>query len=208
MAGMMSETYVLQALSNGIQQIQQNPQLLTDILDALNQQELASAMNYFGNPKIEIEIAPGFPMEQSKMPFIGVTVADEHQDMSEQPIGAVVDSIDNGDGTWTDIKGYPFDGTIKATIYTPNPNVVVWLSAICSWALMSQYDFFYNKAGMWAIETGLGDYEPSPQWLPTFVFARGAYLKGKWYKTFKGTPQIVKSTQNTGTFSDITTLNG
>lgn len=210
MAGMMSETYVLQVLSNGIQQIQQDTSLLDDILDALNTQELTSAKSYFGNPKTKIIVAPGFPNEQTPMPFVGVTVAEEHQDDANTPIGYAFDRIDNGDGTWTDVRGIAVDGTIKATIYTPNADVIIWLSAICQWALISQYDFFMSESGaaMYEVSSGLGDYEPQPQWLPTFVFSRGAYLRGKWMKTIKSSPNVVTSTSTTATFIDITTLNG
>lgn len=207
MAGMMSETYVLQAISNGLQTIQQNPGLLNDILDALNDQERMSAVTYFMNPQTKIIVAPGFPNQQSQFPFIGVTVAEENQSIGDQGIGLMFDRNDNGDGTWTDVKAVPFEGTIKATIYTPNPDLIIWLSAICSWALISNYDFFYETAGMWEVQCGLGDYEPSPQYLPIFVFARGAYLKGKWNKTFKSIVRPVTSSLTTGTFNDLTTFN-
>lgn len=208
MAGMMSETYVLQGLTNGIQQIQKNPALLDDILDALNTQELASAKSYFGNPKTKIIIAPGFPNEQTPMPFVGVTVAEEDPDASETGIGFALIRTDNGDGTWTDIKGYNYAGSIKATIYTPNADVIVWLSAICEWSLIQNYDFFMDTAGFYEVGCGLGDYEPQPQWLPVFVFLRGVYLRGKWTKTIKSSPNVVTSTLTTGTFTDITNLDG
>jgi hypothetical protein len=177
-------------------------------LDALSPQELTSAKSYFGNSKNRIIVAPGFPGEQTTMPFIGVTVAEEHQDTSETPMGFAVERIDNGDGTWTDVQGFSFDGSIKATIYTPNADLIIWLSAVCEWALLSNYPFFINTAGMYTVQSGLGDYEPSPQWLPIFVFARGVYLRGKWMKTITSSPVTVTTTLTTGTFVDITTFDG
>jgi len=201
MAGMMAETYVLQALQNGLTSIRQNIAQLSEILDALSPAELQSAQNYFGDPKTQIIIAPGFPGSQTPFPFIGVTVAPEEQIAEQTPIGLAYDRIDNGDGTWTDVKGAPFHGTIKATIYTPNADLAVWLSAICVWALLSQFDFFLDTADMRNLQIGIGDYEPQPQWLPTFVFSRGVWISGEWDKTFTATPPTITSAIATGTFS-------
>ncbi len=141
------------------------------------------------------------------MPFIGVTVAEDSQIVEQTPIGLVYERINNGDGTWTDVMGAPFRGTFKATIYTPNADLIVWLSAICSWALLTQYNWFVNTLGMRNLQIGLGDYEPSLQWLPNLVFARGVWLSAEFDKTFTGAPTIITSSSTTGTFSDITTLN-
>lgn len=202
----MTETYMLQALTNGLQKVCQNTNLLDEILDALNPGELSAAKKWFGDPRTQITIAPGFPVEQTKMPFIGVAVAQEDQDTSQTPVGFALDRTPNGDGTWTDVKGAVFDGTIKATIYTPNADLVIWLSAFCLWALMDNYDLFFDGAGIWDVQIGLGDYEPSPQWLPVFVFARGVYIRGNWLKTFTGTPNLVTSHTESATFTDMTTL--
>jgi len=203
MAGMMTESYMLQALVNGIQSVQQNPALLADILDALNEAELQAAQSYFGNPETQIYLSPGFPMEAAQMPFIGVTIANESQITEQTPIGLVYERVNNGDGTWTDIKGARFNGTLKATIYSPNADLVIWLSAICSWSLLSQYNYF-NEYGIGNIQTGLGDFEPSPQWLPMFTFARGILLSAEYDKTFTVSPTIVTSQLATGNFSVYT----
>lgn len=199
MPGMMTESYMLTALSNGIQSVQQNPALLGDILDALSLSELQAAQAYFGNKGTKIFLAPGFPMEQGQMPFIGVTIASESQIVEQTPIGLAYDTIDNGDGTWTDVKGARFSGTLKATIYSPNADIVIWLSAICSWALLSQYSYF-NDQGLGNVTTGLGDFEPSPQWIPVFTFARGIFLSAEYDKTFTVNPQVITSALATGTF--------
>ena len=202
MAGMMYETYMLQALDNGINAVRQDTTKLADILDALNPAELAAAQAYFGDSGIEIYVAPGFPMEPSRMPFIGVTVANEEQIAGQTPIGLAYERIDNGDGTWTDVKGARFQGTLKATIYTSNADLIMWLSAVCSWALLSQIDTIFSEtAGMNNILTGLGDYEPSPSWLPIFTFARGVWLSGEYDKTYLVIPPIITSAMATGTFS-------
>lgn len=218
MAGMMYETYMLQALTNGLQSVQQDPSQLADILDALNPDELAAAQNYFSSLMINpvgnlpkgqsrIYVAPGFPMETGKMPFIGVTVANDEQIPTQTPIGLAYQRINNGDGTWTDVRGARFRGTLKATIYTPNADLVVWLSAICSWALLSQMDaIFIELAGMSTVLIGSGDYEPSPSWLPLFVFARGVWLSGEYDKTYINVPPMITSANITGTFTDISTL--
>jgi len=57
------------------------------------------------------------------------------------------------------------------------------------------------------IQQGLGDYEPSPSWLPLFTFARGVWLSGEYDKTYLCTPPIVTSASVTGTFTDISALN-
>lgn len=209
MGGMMYETYMLQALTNGMQSIRQDTSKLEEILDALSLQELASAKAYFGNSKNQIYIAPGFPGDPPKFPFIGVTVANEDPIDTQIPIGLAYDRIDNGDGTWTDVKGMRYKGILKATVYTPNADLLIWLSAVCSWCLLSQIDFFTETAGINNVLVGTGDYEPAPQWLPVFTFARGIWLSGEYDKTFLSTPTpIVTSTQNAGKFIDITTLEG
>jgi len=202
---MMTETYMLNALANGIKSVQQNPSLLEDILDALSDSELAAAKSYFGNVKTKINLAPGFPMESGHMPFIGVTIANEGQITEQTPIGLVYETINNGDGTFTDIKGARFKGTLKATIYSPNADVVIWLSAICSWALLTHYSYF-NEEGLGNLTTGLGDFEPSPQWLPVFTFARGIIMSAEYDKTFTATPTVVTNAYSSGTFSVFSQL--
>lgn len=203
MAGMMYETYMLQALTNGLQSIQKNTAQLSDILDALNPSELAAAQNYFGNPVNKIYIAPGFPSDPARMPFIGVTVANEEQIPEQTPVGFAYGRIENQDGTWTDVKGARFRGIIKATIYTPNADVLMWLSAICSWSLLSQYDFFANIGEMSNLQSGLGDFEPQPVWLPTFIFCRGIWLSAEYDKTYISNPPVITSTYTSATFTDI-----
>lgn len=206
MAGMMYETYMLQALANGIQSIQKNVSQLSDILDALNTSELAAAQSFFGNAQNKIYIAPGFPADATRMPFVGVTVASEEQIPDQTPIGLAYERINNGDGTWSDIKGARFKGVVKATIYTPNADIMMWLSAVCSWAILSQYDFFSNTAGMNNLQSGLSDYEPQPVWLPSFVFTRGIWLSAEYDKTYVATPHVITSATSTATFIDIVKL--
>jgi hypothetical protein len=182
---MMAETYLLQAIQAGIAQIQQTPSLLTDILDALSAEEQTSAQNYFTTAKIKV--APGFPQEQMDMPFIGVTVAAMQQNARITPIGFASQTIDNGDGTSTVVAGFGVDGVIKATIYTPNADLIVWLSEVVFWCLGTQAQIFFD-AGFGALQLGLGDYEPSPDFLPVFTFARGVTLSGKWLKSFAAPP--------------------
>lgn len=205
MAGMMTETYMLTALANGIKSVQQNPALLKDILDALSLKELQAAQAYFGNPSTKIYLAPGFPMEPHQMPFIGVTIANEEQIQEQTPIGLAYDRIQNEDLTWTDVKGARFRGMLKATIYSPNADLVIWLSAICSWALLSQYDYL-NESGLGNISTGFGDFEPSPGFLPLFTFNRGLFLSAEYDKTFTVSPTLVYEAYNIGEFRVITQI--
>ena len=184
MAGMMYETYVLQALRTGIASIQGDVDQLDDILDALSPTELASAKLYFANPKTTIYVAPGFPQESSRMPFVGVTVASEDPLQAQTPISYEFITANNGDGTWTQITGGRYHGTIKATIYTPNPDLILWLTAIVWWSLMTQISLFISTANMNNVLIGMGDYEPSPSFLaPLFVFARGIWVSGEYSKT-------------------------
>ena len=188
---MMAETYMLQALQQGIASIQQNTAQLTTILDALSPQELASAQNYFKT--VKITIAPGFPQQQTDMPFIGVTLATAQQSTQRTPIGWTSQTIDNGDGTSTEVMGIVFDGVIKATIYTPNADVIVWLSEVVTWSLAVFASIFWN-AGFGNVEIGMGDYEPSPDFLPVITFARGVTLSATWLRSF-ALPSVNNITQ-------------
>lgn len=202
MPNMLAETYVLQAIQNGITSIQQNTAQLADILDALNANELAAAQRYFGAATTKITVAPGFPMEPTQLPFIGVTVANADQNMGQTPIGMMADMVVNSDGTYTVVQGARFNGSIKCTIYTPNADLIVWLSEIALWSLLSQYALFTN-AGMGRLQTSIGDYEPSPGFLPIFTFARGVFLSAQYTKTFSSVP-VQTLTSATVTFTDTT----
>lgn len=50
---------------------------------------------------------------------------------------------------------------------------------------MKNIDLFVSTSGpsMNNVVIGTGDYEPSPQWLPLFVFARGVWVTGEYSKT-------------------------
>ena len=195
---MMAETYMLQAIQAGIAQIQQTPSLLASILDALSAEEQTSAQNYFATAKIKV--APGFPQEQPDLPFVGVTVATMQQNAQLTPIGWASQTIDNGNGTSTVVSGFGVDGVIKATIYTPNADLIVWLSEVVFWCLGTQVQIFLDE-GFGAIQLGLGDYEPKPDFLPIFTFARGVTLSGRWLKSFAA-PPVTNVTFTTLTFND------
>lgn len=202
MAGMMAETYMLQAISNGLDQVRQNPEILDDILDALNENELAATKAYFGNANNKIFIAPGFPQQTNQLPFIGVTTADENQIVEQTPIGLeYYEGVDNN-GNTVQYRGARFNGLLKATIYTPNADLLIWLSVVLKWSLLSQFDWFGSDegGGMNNIQIGLGDYEPQPQFFPEFVFSRGVFLRAEYDQVFKGIPQLITSTQTTGNF--------
>ncbi|UOF90777.1 hypothetical protein LSG31_00395 [Fodinisporobacter ferrooxydans] len=201
---MMAETYMLQALQNGLASIRSNPSQLADILTALNANELSAAQQWFGNANNQIIIAPGFPMKPEQLPFIGITVGNDDQIESQTGIGLdYYTSTDSGSGIITQYRGAPFNGAIKGTIYTTNADLIVWLSAVCKWSLLSQYDWLGSDNGgaMRNIRIGLGDYEPSPGFLPIFSFARGVYLYGEYDCVFTTQPQAITSDSVTGSFS-------
>jgi hypothetical protein len=186
---MMAETYLLQALQAGIISIRQNPSQLAYILSALNPTELASATQWFSNPANAITIASGFPMETAHLPFIGVTVAEETQIQSQTGIGLEYYTIANLDGTSTSVRGARFSGSLKATIYTPDANLIVWISTVCKWALLAQFDWL-GEQGFNDLNVSIGDFEPSPNFLPIFTFARGIILRGEYDVVFLTTPAI------------------
>ena len=190
---MMAETYLLQAIQTGLSQIQADTGLLVDILDALNANELASAQNYFATAKIKV--APGFPMEQTDMPFIGVTVATMQPLSNRMPIGWTSETINNGNDS-TIVQGFPVEGVIKATIYTPNADLIIWLSEVVYWALATQLSFF-TEQGFGDVQFSMGDYEPTRDFLPVFTFARGITFSAKWLKSFAATVPNVTSTEIT-----------
>ncbi len=198
--GMMAETYVLQAIQNGLASIAGNTAQLAEILDALNTSELAAAQSYFGNPAAnKIIVAPGFPMEPTQLPFIGVTVANAEQSMRHAPIGLQMAMTHSG-STWVNTQGAVFDGTIKCTLYTPNADLVIWLSEIMAWAMLSQFALFTN-AGFGNLQVVLGDYEPQPAFLPIFTFARGVFLRALFTKSFTTAP-LQSITSATVTLTD------
>lgn len=203
MAGMMAETYMLYALSNGFSAIKDPAtasKTLPDILSALNANELNAAIQWFTDPNKPVIIAPGFPSDPAQLPFIGVTVANDGQKAEETGIGLAYYRRDNSDGTKSDVRGLRFAGNIKATIYTPDANLIIWLSCVCKWALMTNYDYF-NDEGLNNVQIGLGDYEPSPEFLPIFSFARGIFLTADYDCTFTQVPTGGTSVKVTPTFN-------
>lgn len=209
---MMAETYMLQALRNGFSSIKQNPAQLADILTALNADELAVAQQWFGNLNLtsanipntnRLIIAPGFPNAPELLPFIGVTVAEERQLTEQTGIGLnYYETIDPTTGAITRTRGARFSGTLKATIYTPNADLAIWLSAVCKWALLSQYDWFASdEVGMNNISITVGDFEPQPGFLPIFTFARGVFLSAEYDQVFTETPHPITSLIADGSFS-------
>lgn len=204
MAGMMAETYMLQALSNGINQVRSNTSLLTDILDALNPNELNAAKTYFGDATKTITIAPGFPSSTNVLPFIGVTVANDATIPSQMGIGNAYYRVENADNTFSDRMGARFSGNIKGTIYTPNADLIVWLSAVCKWSLLTNIGWFDDTAGLNNVQISLGDYEPSPDFLPVFTFARGVFLSGEYDSTFTVTPSGATSATINPGFQPLT----
>lgn len=201
---MIAETYLLQALRAGINSIMQDPSQLDDILIALNENELASAKQWFSNPSNVITVAPGFPMETSTFPFIGVTIADDSQMEGQTGIGLDYYEIENPDGSFTSTRGARFLGTLKATIYTPDANLLIWISALCKWSILAQFDWL-GEQGFNNINVSLGDFEPSPEFLPIFTFARGLVVRGEYDFVFTKTPQAISYTYTgSGIFSPKT----
>jgi hypothetical protein len=208
----MAETYMLQALQTGLASIRQTPTQLADILTALNANELAAAQSWFGNLNLgnsnipntnRLIIAPGFPMAPEQLPFIGVTVADESQITEQTGIGLEYYTLTDSSGVVTETRGLRFSGTLKATIYTPNADLIVWISSVCKWALMTQFDWLGSDAGggMNNIQIRLGDYEPQPGFLPIFTFARGISISAEYDLVFSTVPPLITSTTTTPTFS-------
>lgn len=186
MTGMMAEVYVLKALQNGLLEIQQDPSKLDKILTALNSSEMESAQSFFADPKA-ISIAPGFPSNQSIFPFTGVTVADEDPLEEQTPIGMAYDRVQDDLGTWWDVMGARYNGAIKCTIYSPNADAIIWISAVVKWALLKSIGWFHTEDGgeMNHIRVRVADYEPAPQWLSTLTFARGVFLFAEYDSTFE-----------------------
>jgi hypothetical protein len=194
---MMAETFMLQALQNGLLNVRQNPAILDEVLTALNPNELAAAKVWFSNPKTKLYIAPGFPQAPEQLPFIGVTMAEEGQIESQTGIG--LDYYSDNEGK--NYRGARFKGTLKATIYTPNADLIVWISTVLKWSLLSQYDWFDETAGFNNIQTKLGDYEPSPGFLPIFTFARGIFLSAEYDLVFTSIPETITSGTVAGDFN-------
>lgn len=193
---MMAETYLLQAMQAGINSVQQNPSQLASVLSALNTEELASAQQWFSNTANRITIAPGFPMETASLPFIGVTVANEDQIESQTGIG--LDYYAMTDGSMQ--RGARFSGALKATIYTPDANLIIWISTVCKWSLLTQFDWL-GEQGFNQITISVGDFEPSPQFLPIFTFARGVILRAEYDLIFTDLPTTpISSTTVSGNF--------
>lgn len=186
---MMAETYLLQAVQAGINSIRQNPSQLASVLSALNNAELAAAIKWFSDPRNVITIAPGFPMETTHLPFIGVTIADENQLSDQTGIGLSYYTVSNPDGTTTSTRGARFLGALKATIYTPDANLIVWISTVVRWSLLAQFDWL-GEQGFNNLMISVGDFEPSPQFLPIFTFSRGVILRGEYDIVFLTTPDI------------------
>ncbi|KIL42076.1 hypothetical protein SD70_02515 [Gordoniibacillus kamchatkensis] len=208
---MMAETYVLQALQRGFQQVQQNPALLDDILSALNANELAAAKGWFGNlnltaaniaNKNRLIIAPGFPAAPEQLPFIGVTVAEGGQIEGQTGIGLQYYTVSDDAGNVVNARGARFNGSIKATIFTPNADLIIWLSQVCLWALLTQYDWFASDdgGGMNEIVIRIGDYEPQPIFLPTYTFARGVFLNAEFDIVFTTSATPITSSIVSGSF--------
>lgn len=202
MASMVGETYVLQAVQQGLASIQSNPAQLSGILDALSTAELASAQSYFGNPQTVIKVAPGFPMQQPDLPFIGVTLGLAEQDMRRGPVGWNAGTVDNGNGTTSQQFSMVVNAQIKATIYTANADLIVWLSEIVWWAIATQSSVFLN-AGFGHIGLSMGDYEPQPDFLPVFTFVRGLTVSMTFSKGFLGAP-VGNATSASVSVSDTT----
>lgn len=201
---MMAETFLLQVLQNGFSSIRNQPSQLNDILDALNDNEILSASTYFSNPKNKITIAPGFPSEPAHLPFIGVTLADDNQITEQTGIGLNYYETTDASGNITQLRGTRFRGVIKGTIYSPNADVVVWLSVICKWAMLSQFDWLAENAGLNEIQIRMGDYEPQPGFLPIFTFARGVFLTAEYDSVFKEQPSRIQGSSATGSYSNFT----
>lgn len=196
---MMAETYILQALQTGITSIRGNTAQLDNILTALNANEMAAAKAWFADTTKRIFVAPGFPMAPEQLPFIGITVADESQIESQTGIGLEYSTSVDGSGNIIDTRGARFQGTVKATIYTPNADLVVWLSTVCKWSLLTQYDWLGsdNGGGMNNITIRTGDYEPQPGFLPIFTFARGVFVTAEYDMIFVPATNIAPITSNT-----------
>lgn len=197
----MAETFVMQALQMGLSEIQQDPLKLAEILTALNSQEMAAAQGFFAS-KTAVTIAPGFPSDQSIFPFIGVTVADEDMIAEQTPIGLAYYTERQADGSWIDTMGARFTGALKCTIYTPNVDVLIWVSAVMKWALLKSIPWFHTEEGgdMNNIRIRIADYEPSPQWLSTFTFTRGVIVFAEYDSTFTGKPTVVTSVVQNPTY--------
>jgi hypothetical protein len=193
---MIAETYLLQALQAGFDSIRNDPSQLASVLFALNDQELAAATQWFSDANNVVVVAPGFPMETSVLPFIGVTIAEETQIEGQTPIGLDYYTVDNGDGTVTETRGTRFTGSLKATIYSPDANLVVWISAVAKWAIIAQFDWL-GEQGFNNINVGLGDFEPAPGFLPVFTFNRGLFVRAEYDFIFLKVPTITPITSIT-----------
>jgi hypothetical protein len=57
-----------------------------------------------------------------------------------------------------------------------------------------------GEQGFNNISISIGDFEPQPQFLPTFTFARGIFLRAEYDQVFIESPQILHNGGVTGTY--------
>ncbi|MHB1418294.1 MAG: hypothetical protein ACYCX4_01715 [Bacillota bacterium] len=177
----IGDALVVQAIKDGLAMVKANTTLLDDILTSLEPEELAEAKTWFGNAKNRVNVFKGFPRNPAaEVPCVSVTLAGEQE--TDEPMGDFVE-IDEEASDYQEIDGSWFVSNYKATVFTENANLTVWIQTVAKWVLLVKRAWLQEQ-GLVEQSLSSGDFEPVPEYFPDFVYTRAVNLNAKHFDAF------------------------
>lgn len=127
---------------------------------------------FFQNNVLPIRL--GYPRNVADLPGVFLILGMLGETDRGQTIGEVLSETVTST-TFTEEHGSHFSGVVKCSCMTENGNLTVWLQSLVFAALLLAREDL-NTLGIEEQKLSAADFEPMPQWFPSFVFRRDVSL--------------------------------
>jgi hypothetical protein len=182
---LIPEAILLTTLRNGFATLAQDVTALSDLFEDSSALDISRVQSVLASKRVNIIL--GFPQATTKGETIALTLG--AMDEAEQPVGAGwqggISEIGGGE-FFQEVESSFFTSTWRITVYSTNGDLAVVLANIVKWILLTQRAYL-TQAGLSEQRLAMGDFEPTPAYLPDVMYVRAVMLSAKVRETYTTT---------------------
>lgn len=178
---LIAEAVIQTTVQDGLMALGQDPQALAELYQNLTPQDQSRIQQVLAATPPRYQVILGFPTSETKDTTIGITLG--AGDETEQALGSGayddLATIGGGIGQmWATTASQVLQTTYRLTIYSSNSDLSIYLSYAVLYVLWKSRQAL-QQAGLIEQRLSMGDFEPTPQYLPTVMYVRAVMLSAK-----------------------------
>lgn len=174
---LIPEALILETLRNGFAWLSQDVTALSDLFENSSALDISRVQTVLASKRLNIIL--GFPPAQTKGETIALTLGAMEE--AEQLVGSGwhggIESIGGGE-FFLESQSSFFTNTWRITVYSTNGDLAVILANIVKYILLTQRQAL-TSAGLNEQRLSMGDFEPTPAYLPDVLYVRAVMLSAK-----------------------------